>query len=143
MMRFTTVELRRRHVSPTLLDLAFLIASRLLGLVALGLSLTEFARLVGIGGLDPSRFDLMPVAWRVAATMLAVFYAAAGFGLWQVTNWGFAVWAFAGLAQIAMHTLYSNVFGVNFSVVAVLVLLIISHGCFVAYYYWQRSQERL
>ena len=65
---------------------------------------------VGVGywmrlvGFEPgSRFDLMPVWWRMAAPTLAVLYPVAGIGLWLIAGWGAVIWVLIALVEGVMH----------------------------------------
>ncbi|NJR13619.1 MAG: hypothetical protein HC779_04540, partial [Phyllobacteriaceae bacterium] len=107
---------------------------RALGLCAIALAVLHMARIVGVGPLEPARFDLMPVHWRVASTILVVTWSAAGFGLWQLARWGSVVWSISIIMQIAMHTVYAPLFGENQPLVAVLLGLAAIQLAFYIYF---------
>jgi hypothetical protein len=143
-LRFTVEEDRKkRKSSPLPGEDLFALFKRLLGLVALGFAILAMARLIGVPGLSPSRFDLMPVEWRTAATTLTVLYAAAGFGLWQLTRWGLVIWAAACLIQILMHTVFAEYFGVNRELIAVITILLIAYSVFWLYVYFGKRKRAL
>ena len=73
---------------------------------------------VGVGywmrlvGFEPgSRFDLMPVWWRMAAPTLAVLYPVAGIGLWLIAGWGAVIWVLIALVEGVMHLGFPQLFG--------------------------------
>ncbi len=143
-MRFTLEDDRkkRRPASVPGEDL-FGLFNRILGLVALGFAIFSMARLVGVPGLSPSRFDLMAVEWRTVTTTLTILYAAAGFGLWQLTRWGLIVWIVACLIQVVMHTVLSKYFGNNIELIFVIIVLLVAYFVFWAYVYWAKRNRSL
>ena len=87
--------------------------------------------------------DSMPVEWRTVTTMLTILYAAAGFGLWQITRWGLVVWIFACLTQIVMHTLLSNYFGSNNELIFTIIVLLTAYLVFWSFVYWEKRKRTL
>ena len=143
-MRFTVEEDRKkRKASPLPGEEIFALFNRLLGLVALGFAILAMARLIGVPGLSPSRFDLMPIEWRTATTTLTILYAAAGFGLWQLTRWGLIIWAAACLIQILMHTVLSQYFGANRELIIIITILLITYSVFWLYVYLGKRKRAL
>jgi Family of unknown function (DUF6163) len=144
MMRFTVEEDRKkRRAVPLPAENLFGVFNRMLGLVALCFAVLAMARLIGVPGLSPSRFDLMPVEWRTVTTMLTILYAAAGFGLWQITRWGLVIWIVACIIQIAMHTLLSQYFGENNQLIFIITGLLIAYFVFWFYVYFAKRQRAL
>lgn len=143
-MRFTVEnDGKKRRALPLPGEALFGAFNRVLGIVALGFAVLAMARLIGVPGLTPSRFDLMPVEWRTATTMLTIVYAAAGFGLWQVTRWGLIVWIFACLIQIIMHTVLIEYFGPNNQLILVIIGLLTAYFMFWAYVYAGKRKRAL
>jgi Family of unknown function (DUF6163) len=113
-MRFQLDDNRRKRTHlPTLAETSFNLVCSTLGLISLGFAIAAMARLIGFEGFSPARFDLMPVHWRITETALSVMFAAAGFGLWQRTNWGLAMWVAASAIVVARHTIFVETFGSN------------------------------
>jgi Family of unknown function (DUF6163) len=143
-MRFTVEEDRKkRRAAPLPGESLFELFNRMLGLVALGFAILAMARLIGVPGLSPSRFDLMPVEWRTVTTALTILYAAAGFGLWQLTRWGLLIWVVACIIQIAMHTLFSQYFGLNRELIIIIAILLTTYSLFWAYVYIGKRKRAL
>jgi Family of unknown function (DUF6163) len=143
-MRFTAEEDRKkRRTAPLPGENLFELFNRLLGLVALGFAIVAMARLIGVPGLSPSRFDLMAVEWRTATTTLTILYAAAGFGLWQLTRWGLVIWIIACLIQIAMHTVFEQYFGLNRELIIVIIALLTGYFLFWSYVYIGKRRRAL
>jgi Family of unknown function (DUF6163) len=117
-------------------DFIVMLVTRAVGVVALALAVAAMARIIGIGGFDPGRFDLMPVEWRFAATVLVVMNAASGLGLWSVARWGVIVWLMTGLFQIGMHTARADLFGPN---TALIVLICASYLALLLVNYYAYS----
>jgi Family of unknown function (DUF6163) len=143
-MRFTVEEDRKkRRAAPLPGEEIFALFNRMLGLVALGFAILAMARLIGVPGLSPSRFDLMPVEWRTATTTLTILYAAAGFGLWQLTRWGLVIWIVACLIQILMHTVFSQYFGLNRELIVIITGLLTTYFVFWSYVYVGKRRRAL
>ena len=143
-MRFTVEEDRKkRRSAPLQGENIFMLFNRLLGLVALGFAILAMARLIGVPGLSPSRFDLMPVEWRTITTTLTILYAAAGFGLWQLTRWGLIIWIVACLIQILMHTAFSQYFGLNPELIVIITGLLTAYFVFWSYVYFGKRRRAL
>ncbi|MGL4406510.1 MAG: DUF6163 family protein [Notoacmeibacter sp.] len=142
-MRFAAEEDRRkRRASPLPGESLFQIFNRMLGLVALCFAILAMARLIGVPALSPSRFDLMPIEWRTVTTMLTILYAAAGFGLWQITRWGPVIWVVACLIQILMHTALSQYFGKNDQLIFIIIGLLTAYFLFLSYIYVSKRKRR-
>lgn len=143
-MRFTIEgDRKKRRPASAPGEHLFSLFNRMLGLVALGFAILAMARLIGVPGLSPSRFDLMPIEWRTVTTMLTVLYAAAGFGLWQVTRWGVVVWIAACFIQIAMHTVLSQLFGHNSELILIILVLLAAYFVFWSYVYVGKRKRAL
>ena len=142
-MRFTVEDRKKRRSLSLPGEDLFVLFNRLLGLVALGFAILAMARLIGVPGLSPSRFDLMPIEWRTATTTLTILYAAAGFGLWQLTRWGLIIWISACLIQILMHTVFSQYFGLNRELIIIIAILLSTYSLFWLYVYIGKRKRAL
>jgi hypothetical protein len=70
----------------------------------------------------------MSAHWRIAATTLAVLWATAGFGLWQKTQWGLAIWVAASLLQVSMHSFQTDLYGRNDLLITFLAVLAVVYS---------------
>lgn len=132
---------RKRGMAPIPGEAEFRFYRRLLGLAAIGLALYNMARLIGMTSIEPSRFDLMPTDLRVAVTGLALLYAAAGVGLWQLTRWGIALWLIVAGIDISLHAFASEAFGQSAILVALLCLsLLIMAGLYAVIIHGARKR---
>ncbi|KQT88432.1 DUF6163 family protein [Aurantimonas sp. Leaf443] len=68
-------------------------------------------RLVGIFDGPLSRFDLMPVWWKIATPALAVLYPVAAMGLWLPATWGVVIWVLIATTEVMMHVGFPHLFG--------------------------------
>ncbi|WP_224007650.1 DUF6163 family protein [Aureimonas sp. SA4125] len=84
---------------------------RLSAMVLFAIGIFYWVRLVGIYDGPLWRFDLMPIWWRVAATVLAVLAPVAGVGLWMVVSWGAVIWIIVALVEAVMHLGFPGLFG--------------------------------
>ncbi len=105
----------------SLAEILFGIFLRLVAVSCFWFGLNYWALLIGYSFNGSGRFDLLPVAWRVAATALAVVYPVAALGLWLMVSWGPVIWLVAAAAEIAMFGFYPDIFGTK-------PLLLLLHG---------------
>lgn len=114
---------------PGLTETLFAVFLRLVALACLWFALQYWSMLTGFGFSGKGRFDLLPPAWKAAATALAVLFPVASVGLWLLVSWGPVVWLIAAATEIAMHEVYPSIFGANRLVVmmhiAVAVLFVL------------------
>ncbi|WP_342587584.1 DUF6163 family protein [Pararhizobium arenae] len=95
----------------SLAEILFGIFLRLVAVSCFWFGLNYWGLLIGYTFDGAGRFDLLPVAWRVAATTLAVIYPVAALGLWLTVSWGPVIWIVAAAAEIAMFGFYPQIFG--------------------------------
>lgn len=91
---------------------------RIIAVYCLMFGTLYWIRLIGLYDGPLWRFDLMPVHWQIAATILAALYPFAGIGLWMITSWGPVIWAICAIAEIVMYAGFPHLFGAKYSVVA-------------------------
>jgi hypothetical protein len=84
---------------------------RLSAIVLFAIGVSYWIRLVGIYDGPLWRFDLMPIWWKAAATMLAVLAPVAGVGLWMTVSWGVVIWVIVALVEAFMHLGFPALFG--------------------------------
>ena len=95
----------------SLAEILFGLFLRLVAVSCFWFGLSYWALLIGYSYNGSGRFDLLPVAWRVAATTLAVVYPVAALGLWLTVSWGPVIWLVAAATEIAMFGFYPQTFG--------------------------------
>lgn len=61
--------------------------------------------------MDGSDFSDLSTAWRAAATTLVFVDLFAAVGLWIEATWGPVMWAVALVVEVAMYTVFSDMFG--------------------------------
>ncbi len=98
---------------PGLVDTLFVLFLRLVAVTCLWFALQYWAMVTGFSLEGRGRFDLLPSAWRAAATALAVLFPVAAVGLWLLVSWGPVVWLIAAATEIAMHEVFPSIFGAN------------------------------
>ncbi|WP_019173565.1 DUF6163 family protein [Pseudaminobacter salicylatoxidans] len=112
---------------PTAAETTFVWFLRVISAYSLMFGALYWVRLIGFYDAPLWRFDLMPVYWQVAATILAVFYPFAAIGLWMLVSWGPVIWAICAMTEIVMYVGFPDLFGSRMAV-------IVSHA-FVALVY--------
>lgn len=120
-------------LSPTkrsLADLLFVLFLRLAAVICLMFGVEYWAMLTGYSLGGRARFDLLALPWRVAATALSVMFPVAALGLWLTVSWGPVIWLFAAGAQVAMYTVWPEIFGQNMLVVFLHALTAIVYAVF-------------
>jgi len=99
-----------------------------------------WVRLIGYYDGPLWRFDLMPVHWQVAATMLAVIYPFAGIGLWMLTSWGPVIWVTCAAVETVMYAGFPEIFGAKYTVVISHALVALLYAAFRLVLSWQRRR---
>ena len=116
---------------------------RLAAVAALWFALQYWAMLTGLSFGGKGRFDLLPPAWKAAATALAVLFPVAAVGLWLLVSWGPVIWLIAAATEIAMHEAYPSIFGIDRLLIlthlAIAVLFVLFH---IALFFQRRRQAR-
>jgi hypothetical protein len=84
-----------------------------LRMVALLLLAAGLARAALILGMTPDGqdFSALAPAWRAGATTLILVDLFAAVGLWIGAAWGPVMWAVALAIEVAMYTLFADLFG--------------------------------
>ncbi|MDO9416016.1 DUF6163 family protein [Pararhizobium sp.] len=125
----------------TLTEILYGLFLKLVGACCLWAGLNYWGMLVGFSLSGQGRFDLLPLAWKAAATTLAVIFPVAAVGLWLTVSWGPVVWVLAAGVEIAMYEWYPAIFGAR----PVIVLLHVSVACtfllFRAVLFYQRYRR--
>jgi len=109
---------------PFFLDLYGRVMSGLLML----LGLFHWAVILGIVAGAGGMFEDMSTPWKMATINLAVVDLVAAVGLWQRVAWGNVLWIYAALFEVAMHTVFTGTFGVDFLVVAFHLITLGGYG---------------
>jgi hypothetical protein len=91
---------------------------RIVAVYCMMLGMVYWVRLIGYYDQPLWRFDLMPVHWQIAATLLSVFFPFAGAGLWMLASWGPVIWFICAAAEITMFVGFPHLFGRQDVVVA-------------------------
>lgn len=102
----------------SLAELLFVIFLRLVAVICLLFGIQYWGMLTGylLGGR--ARFDLLILPWRVAGAALAVLYPVAALGLWLAVSWGPVIWVLVAGGQVAMYTVWPQIFGFHMPIVA-------------------------
>jgi hypothetical protein len=127
---------------PSALEAAFAWFLRLVSLYCLYFGVLYWVRLIGFYPGTLWRFDLMPVHWQVAASVLAVFFPFAAAGLWMLASWGPVIWFICAATETVMYAGFPDLFGVRWPIV-------IAHAAVAAVYilfriaiHWRRRRQR-
>ncbi|MET3790138.1 DUF6163 family protein [Aquamicrobium terrae] len=107
----------RAALEPGTIEIAFAVFLRLIACLCLVSGVLYWIRLIGYYPGDLYRFDLMPVQWQIAASVLAVLFPFAAAGLWMLASWGPVIWFLCAAGEIAMHAGFPQYFGHRPSVV--------------------------
>ncbi len=110
---------------------------RFVALLLLAAGLARACQILGIT-LDGSTFSDLPRAWRAGSITLLLVDLFSAVGLWIGAAWGPVMWAVALVIEVAMYTLFADLFG-SFP------LRIAAHGVLygtfllLAFLEWRRS----
>ena len=83
---------------------------RIVALMLLGAGLLRACQVLGITP-DGSDFSDLDPAWRAGASSLLLVDVFAAVGLWVNAAWGSVMWAVALAVEVAMYTLFADMFG--------------------------------
>jgi len=83
---------------------------RAVALLLLAAGLARAALILGITS-DGQDFSTLAPAWRAGATTLILVDLFAAVGLWIGAAWGPVMWAVALAIEVAMYTLFADLFG--------------------------------
>ena len=111
---------KREPVSEFAARLPFIIDvyGRVMSGLLLLLGLFHWAVILGVVAGQGGMFEEMSTPWKAATINLAVVDLVAAVGLWQRVAWGNAIWVYAALFEVAMHTVFIGTFGADYVVVA-------------------------
>jgi hypothetical protein len=84
---------------------------RLLALFFIIFTLQSWMRAIGISGAGSPGFDTMPAYWRMAIAALCILHPVTALGLWGLFAWGIAVWLISIIVQLAMHLVFTDLYG--------------------------------
>lgn len=84
-------------------EVTFVWFQRIIAIYCLLFGILYWVRLIGVYQGPLWRFDLMPLHWRVAASVLAVFFPFAGAGLWMLASWGPVIWFICAVTEVTMY----------------------------------------
>lgn len=99
-------------------EIAFVWFQRIVAVYCLFFGVLYWVKLVGFYPGPLWRFDLMPVHWQVAASVLAVFFPFAAAGLWMLASWGPVIWFICAAMETAMYAGMPALFGERLAIVA-------------------------
>jgi hypothetical protein len=90
-----------------------------LSVIMMILGLRQWAIILGVLSGPDGSFEAMSTAWKMATMHLAVVDLVAAVGLWMRVAWGKVIWIYAGLSEIALHTVFIGTFGGDFLIVLI------------------------
>lgn len=108
----------RLSLTPSLTETAFAWFQRIIAAYCLLFGILYWVRLIGLYDAPLWRFDLMPVHWQIAATLLAVFFPFAAAGLWMLASWGPVIWFICAMTETVMYAGFPELFGRNWLTLA-------------------------
>jgi hypothetical protein len=127
---------------PSAIETAFAWFLRLVAAYCLFFGVLYWVRLIGFYPGELWRFDLMPVHWQVAASVLAVFFPFAAAGLWMLASWGPVIWFICAATETVMYAGFPNLFGERWPI-------LIAHGVVALIYilfriaiHWRKRRRR-
>jgi len=138
----TNSELHQRTYVPTTAEVSFYWFHRVIALYCLLFGVLYWIRLIGFYDEPLWRFDLMPVHWRVASVVLAVFFPFAAIGLWMLTSWGPVIWVICAATETVMYLGFPELFGQRWLVIVSHALVILLYAAFRLVIYFQKRPER-
>jgi hypothetical protein len=105
-------------LSPSLAEVLFAWFQRIIAAYCLLFGILYWVRLIGIYDAPLWRFDLMPVHWQVAVSLLAVLFPFAAAGLWMLASWGPVIWFLGAATETIMYAGLPKMFGERWVIVA-------------------------
>jgi len=128
---------------PTVAEATFAWFLRIIAAYSLLFGVLYWVRLIGFYDEPLWRFDLMPVYWQVAVSMLAVFYPFAAIGLWMLASWGPVIWVICAVTEVVMYAGFPDLFGHRFAVIVSHVVVALIYTAFrVVIFLQKREAER-
>jgi hypothetical protein len=125
---------------PSIVETAFAWFLRLVALYCLFFGVLYWVRLIGFYPGDAWRFDLMPVYWQVAASVLAVFFPFAAAGLWMLASWGPVIWFICAATETVMYAGFPDLFGERWPIVGAHTFVACVYIAFRLVIFWRRRQ---
>lgn len=107
----------------TFTETLFVVFLRMVAVSCFWFGIEYWAMLVGFSSGGGARFDLVGPAWRGAGAALAVVFPVAALGLWLPASWGAVIWSGAALGQLMMYIVWPDIFGANWLVPLMHVLV--------------------
>jgi hypothetical protein len=126
---------------PSLTELLFVVFLRLVALACLVFGIQYWAMLTGFLLEGRARFDLLSLPWRVAGSGLAVLFPVAALGLWLTVSWGPVIWVLVAGAQVAMYTVWPQIFGFHLAVVVLNAMIVVIFAIFRTALFLQRRRS--
>lgn len=108
---------RRAAMRASTAEVTFVWFQRIIAIYCLLFGILYWVRLIGVYQGPLWRFDLMPLHWRVAASVLAVFFPFAGAGLWMLASWGPVIWFICAVTEVTMYAGFPQLFGSRWPIV--------------------------
>jgi len=90
---------------------------RILSVVLLLFGLRQWAVILGVLSSAGGMFEMMSTAWHMVTMYLAVIDIVAAVGLWMRVAWGNVLWICAAVSEVAFHTVFSDTFGTDITIV--------------------------
>jgi hypothetical protein len=132
-----------RFTRPSMAAVAFEWFQRLVALYCLIFGIYYWVRLVGVYPGSLWRFDLMPMQWQIAATVLAVFFPVAAIGLWMLSSWGPVIWFICAATEAILYGGLPERFGRLDPVLAVHLTVALVYAGFRIVLFLQRRRATL
>jgi hypothetical protein len=110
---------------------------RTVALLLLALGLARAGQILGITPDGRDFSDLVP-AWRAGAAGLLLLDLFAAVGLWVGAPWGPVMWAVAIAVEVAMYTLFSDLFG-NYPFRVIVHAVLFAVFLVLAFLDWRRA----
>ncbi len=104
-------------LSPSLVELLFGWFQRVIAAYCLLFGILYWVRLIGFYDAPLWRFDLMPLHWQIAVSLLAVLFPFAAAGLWMLASWGPVIWFLCAATETIMYAGLPKLFGERWQVV--------------------------
>ncbi|MCT8265936.1 DUF6163 family protein [Afifella sp. JA880] len=83
---------------------------RVVAFLLLSAGLVRAAQIMGVG-FDAGHFLTFERPWQAAMIVLCILDLLAAVGLWISAVWGPVIWAVAAITEIAMYTLFRDIYG--------------------------------
>jgi hypothetical protein len=113
---------------------------RIVAVYCLLFGILYWVRLIGFYPGALWRFDLMPVHWQVACSMLAVLFPFAAAGLWMLASWGPVIWFLCAVTECVMYAGLPRLFGERWPIVATHCCVALAYVALRVLIHWQKRQ---